>query len=306
MTYHYLANGIPIESELEFKELPETFDKPIILIKYGKTPKNIKNIIYRGATSFAGGNEYLLRVNNVATYYLEKKGNRFFITIQPEKDVLENELRIFVLSSIMGAVAHMQGFFPLHASGVNIGGKAFLFCGASGIGKSTLCAALYQKGYPFITDNLANLFSNQKGDLMVYPSYNHIRLWSDSIKELKEFENDGVKMREEIEKYNMLLTASLPSQPITVGGIFILRKSFDSDISMELISGRVKSDMLVSNTFRIKLLNAIGDQKEYFKILNIAANKVPILKLQRPISQFRLSDLSQCVLEKANELVSHG
>jgi hypothetical protein len=64
--------------------------------------------------------------------------------------------------------------------------------------------------------------------------------------------------------------------------------------------------MLVSNTFRIKLLNAIGDQKEYFKILNIAANKVPILKLQRPISQFRLSDLSQCVLEKANELVSHG
>jgi len=41
----------------------------------------------------------------------------------------------------------------LHASGVELNGRAALFLGSSGAGKSTLAAALVQRGYPLVTDD---------------------------------------------------------------------------------------------------------------------------------------------------------
>lgn len=295
--YAYLANGIALHSEIEFPELKPGPSYSNLTIRIGKVPSQIDEPIYRGPTSQAGKNQYLLAVRNVATYFLEKEGNQYSLTVSPLKGVPMSEIRIFILSSMLGAVCHMQGFLPLHASGVVIGGKAVLFCGKSGLGKSTLCAALYQKGNPFVTDNLAAIFLGKDGTPMVHPSYSHFRLWKDSIEALNEFDGNVVKMRDDIEKYNLILENQLQESAVPLHKIYHLNYQFENTIKIEPIKGRQKADIVVNETFRIKLLRGLGTQKTYFSLLNQICAKTEVAKIYRPVDTFMLDNLTQAVLD---------
>lgn len=294
--YSYIANGIPIHSEIEFPELKPGPEDSNVTIRFGEVPKEINHPIYEGPSSQAGSNKYLLHIKNVASYFLEKKDNQFFITVAPMKDVAMSEVRIFILSSMFGALCHMHGFLPLHSSGVVIDGKAVLFCGKSGLGKSTLCASLYQKGHAFITDNLAAIYMGKDGIPMVHPSYSHFRLWKDSMNALDDFSEDVVKMRDEVEKYNMILNHQLQVGAVPIHKIYHLNHHFEKNIRIEQLAGRKKADIIVSETFRVKLLKGLGSQEGYFKLLNQICAKTEVAQIYRPTDSFLLEELTQAVL----------
>jgi hypothetical protein len=294
--YSYIANGIPIHSEIEFPELKSGPKHSNVTVCIGKVPSEIDDPIYEGPSSQAGENQYLLNIKNVASYFLQKKGDQFVITVAPLKGVAMSEVRIFILSSMFGALCHMQGFLPLHSSGVVINGKAVLFCGKSGLGKSTLCASLYQKGHAFVTDNLAAIYMGEDGIPMVHPSYSHFRLWKDSMNALEEFSGYVVKMRDEIEKYNMILNDQLQVGAVPIHKIYHLNHHFENEIQIEQLSGRKKTDIIVTETFRIKLLKGLGSQESYFKLLNQICAKTAIAKIYRPTNSFLLEELTQAVL----------
>ena len=71
----------------------------------------------------------------------------------------------------------------LHASAVRVGGKAVLFCGTSGAGKSTIAAALAQRGYPLITDDVCAIAAEGAAPL-VYPDGRQLKLWAHAIERL--------------------------------------------------------------------------------------------------------------------------
>jgi hypothetical protein len=300
--YAYVANGIPLHSEIEFPELKPGPNSSNVTIRLGKVPSHIENPTYEGAASQAGGNKYLLKIRNVATYFLEKKEDQYQITIEILEGVEMSEVRIFVLSSMLGALAHMQGFLPLHASGVVVNGKAILFCGKSGLGKSTLCAALYQKGYDFVTDNLAAIFIDEHGKPMVHPSYSHFRLWEDSLKKLGEFSNDIIKMRDAVEKYNLILEDQLQEGAIPLHKIYHLNHRFENKITIEPMKGRQKADIIVNETFRIKLLNGLGRHEHYFNLLNQICSKTEVAKIYRPVDTFLLEELAQAILKDVESI----
>lgn len=300
--YSYIANGIPIHSEIEFPELKSGPLHSNVTIRLGEVPKQIMHPIYEGPTSQAGANQYLLSVRNVATYFLQKEGGQYSITIAPIKGVPMSEVRVFVLSSMFGALCHMQNFLPLHASGVVINGKAVLFCGKSGLGKSTLCAALYQKGNPFITDNLAAIYVEKGGDPMVHPSYSHLRLWQDSIDALESFSGNVVKMRDEVEKFNLILDSQIQDKAVPLGKIYHLNQSISNEIVITPLTGRKKAVIIVNETFRAKLLKGLGSQESYFRLLNQICEKTEIAKIDRPIDSFLLEELINLVLEDLKQM----
>lgn len=300
--FSYVANGIPLLSEIEFPELLTTNLKPEITIKFGKVPIKIQQPIYEGPASQAGNNEYLLQIKNVATYYLKKIDNHFTILIDSKTNIEYSEIRVFILSSMLGAICHMKGYLPLHSSGIVYNKKAVLFCGKSGVGKSTICASLYQKGYPFITDNLAAINIDKEGKLKVHPSYSHFRLWQDSLSNLNSFDSNGVKMREGIEKLNLLLKKNLQREPVPLGKIYHLNTHLSDDkIKIENVLGRDKADIIVKETFRIKLLRALGNQKQFFTIMNNISTNYRVAKVYRPAKSFQLKKLRKAILEDCDE-----
>lgn len=60
-------------------------------------------------------------------------------------------------STAVALTCAWRGAIPMHASAVAIDGRAWLLCGATGAGKSTLTAALLAQGADFIGDDLTVL-----------------------------------------------------------------------------------------------------------------------------------------------------
>lgn len=69
---------------------------------------------------------------------------------------------------LFGLLSCFAGELMLHGSAVVAQeGKAWIFCGPSGTGKSTLCRMLMGKGYPVINDEINWLFHDVSGRLCI-------------------------------------------------------------------------------------------------------------------------------------------
>lgn len=72
--------------------------------------------------------------------------------------------------------------FAVHAGGVALGGRAVLFPGASGAGKSTIALACVRAGWEFLGDDLVLLRENDDGRLLVHAFPDEIDLTEDSLR----------------------------------------------------------------------------------------------------------------------------
>ena len=104
---------------------------------------------------------------------------RFFIPYYASIDQIEG----FIRGPVASALAQRAGFVPLHSSSVGKDGKAVLFLGNSGDGKSTMSAALSGMGWDFVTDDVAIIF-RAEGKLRVMQSSTRTWLLPDSIEGL--------------------------------------------------------------------------------------------------------------------------
>lgn len=68
-----------------------------------------------------------------------------------------------LVHSVLGIWAGLNGFLCLHASAVAKDGRATLFVGPSGIGKSTNAWKLMQQGWSFVTDDVALVHESKEG-----------------------------------------------------------------------------------------------------------------------------------------------
>ena len=59
-----------------------------------------------------------------------------------------------------GYALRKKGFMVMHGSSVVINGQAICIVGSSGLGKSTLAISLVDKGFKFLTEDLAIIKDN--------------------------------------------------------------------------------------------------------------------------------------------------
>ena len=91
------------------------------------------------------------------------------ITVNPLTGIEENFLRVLILGPAFGILLHQRGRLVLHASTVNINGGAVAFMGFNGGGKSTTTAALNNKGYPLVCDDISSVEFDENGTPVVFP-----------------------------------------------------------------------------------------------------------------------------------------
>ncbi len=88
---------------------------------------------------------------------------RLLLTMLPEGDDL-----YWFQRDLFGVLACMGGDLMLHGSSVATpDGGAWVFCGASGVGKSTICRMLVAQGLPAINDEVNWLFHDADGTLRI-------------------------------------------------------------------------------------------------------------------------------------------
>jgi hypothetical protein len=69
----------------------------------------------------------------------------------------EQSTLAYLLGPVLGWVLRLRGITCLHASALEVGGRALLLVGSEGAGKSTTAAALLQRGHAVLSDDVAPL-----------------------------------------------------------------------------------------------------------------------------------------------------
>src|SRR5690606_97236 len=107
----------------------------------------------------------LLQVDGVARY-LVSGGRR--ITIDRDPAVEDDDVRLFLLGSVFGAMLHQRGDLVLHGSAIEWEGAAVVFMGFSGVGKSTTASAFRQRGHAVLTDDLCVVRPGADGRMLAH------------------------------------------------------------------------------------------------------------------------------------------
>lgn len=296
--HHYISCGLHVASAIEFPELiavPAAV--PDVVIQIGEVPDHLSQPKFKGARAQGQNGQFLLRMDGVANYFLLQTEWGYLVHIDPNADAPDAEVRLFVLSSIIGAINHMAGMLPMHASGNIIDGQGVIFAGKSGLGKSTLCAGLYKRGFSYLTDNIASISLSNLEQVQITPAYQHIRLWEDSLKHFTPFEGKGQKARQALEKYDIVVGNQAKGEPVPLKTVYLLHYSLQNQFNIRQIHGHEKFDSLLNQTFRFKLIKGFGTDSLYFRVLEQVCKNTKVCLVERPVDGFRLEELMDLILK---------
>ena len=261
---------------------------PDVIIAYGEVPDQLANPQSKGVRYQAAQGEFLLRVDSVARYFVSKGRS---ILIAPEPGAEEERILIFLMGSAMGALLHQRNLLVLHAGAIEVNGRSVLFCGHSGVGKSTLAAGFHKRGYPFLADDVCavGMFD---GKPSVIPGFPRLKLWADVLKKLDKDKDQLKKVRwtQGLEKY-FLPVEPLHKSPVVLQSLFVLGTTNTDKIEITALKGGEKINPIINNTYRLHFLNGLGGKKEHFRQCAAVAAKAAVYRAVRPKGHFLLDEL---------------
>jgi HPr serine kinase-like protein len=282
MVHSYRICGLSVASDIVLPGViaGSADSSPQVTIRRGVVPEALLEPTAAGPTWQISGKQFLLRVPNVARFLL-KNGNE--IVFAPESEDSVEDVPIFVLGTVFGILLHQREQIVLHASAVEVNGKAIVFCGASGAGKSTLAAALAQRGYPLITDDICAITLPPGGAPIVHPDGRQLKLWAQAIEKLELEQARGQRVRGRIEKFYVeprdATTAALP-----LGAVYVLRDAWPFDKSGIERPNVVDAALILRNhSYRPLLVVRLEQREHYFFAAAQVASKSGVFLLTRPL-----------------------
>lgn len=280
MMHRYRANGMALSSEIELPEMMQHDGETQITIRYGDVPDRLTGNVHARALYEAGAGQYLLKIPRVARYWVK---DRSTVVIAPETDNVE-DIRVFVLSSIMGVLAHYNGFLALHASAIEVDGECVLFAGDSGCGKSTLAAAFHDQGYRIVSDDICAISLDEHGRPLLHAGYRHLKLWGDALDRVGESLGERRRMRVGMPKFSVRVPGSMTEDALPIRRIFALTTELVDEVRLAPIRGRARMLKLRKETYRYRLLRRVGMPNQHFTICNAVARYTPMIEVRRPHS----------------------
>ncbi len=206
----------------------------------------------------------------------------------------------YLLGPIMGFVLLLRGLVCLHASAVAIDGSAIAIVGPAGSGKSTTAAALSNRGFGILAEDVVTL--DDRGDQFhVRPAYPCIRLWPASVKALYGTESHLPKLTPNWDKCYLDLTGrpeQFQQESLPLAAIYLLndRRNNSRAPFIEPVDSAVAFMSLVANTYATKLMDKQMRARE-FELLTRVLNNVPLRRVTPHADSARIPELCDCILK---------
>ncbi|UTR13077.1 aldolase [Evansella sp. LMS18] len=299
----YKAFGLNVFSEISFPELPvvnlaeNTAD---VLITFKDLNEKWETYSSPDDLFFISSKFILFNLPEVGIFLIEK-GKEIFVS--PFKGVQEDQLRLYLLGTCMGAVLMQRGILPLHGSALEINGKAYAIVGDSGAGKSTTASALLKTGYRLISDDVIPVTLTEDNIPMAVLAYPQQKLWQES---LTEFGMDSSSYRPVVDretKFAVPVHAQFAAKPLPLAGIFELVITEKEDVDIRPIEQLERLHKLYYHTYRNFFLKPAGLMEWHFRTCTAMVNKLDLYQLQRPKTRFTADELTALILSSINKEV---
>lgn len=213
------------------------------------------------------------------------------ITIDPATGLEERTLRLFVLGPAMAVLLHQRGRLVLHGSAVAVAGRAVVFLGGPGWGKSTLAAALYARGHGILADDVTAVEADA-GSPLVFPGFPQLRLWPEAAAALGDSPETFPRVHPMLEKRTRPAGRAFPEEPLPLERIYVLDKG--PAHAIEPLRPQEALVELVRHSYCTRLLQAQGARRHFLQCASLA-NRVPVCRLTGERSLSVLPDLADLV-----------
>jgi len=278
--WYYRYAGLLVASDLELPEWDSFLhaggnDAPDVFIRVSVNPGNALDAATPEPVITA--NEYRFYMPEVGAYRIV---NGKEIIVSPASDAGQNELRLFLLGSAWGALCYQRGLFAVHASAVQVGSEAVLFCAFQGKGKSTMTAWLAARGHALVSDDLCCIDLSPRERPVVYPSSQRFRLWNDALEALgwnsDQLERDHFRF----DKFLLPWTMKPLLDTVPLRAIYLLE--WGDEYALERLTGMDALQRFVSAaTYRGELLQQMGLSGTYWQSCLDLLQRVPVWELTR-------------------------
>ncbi|WP_318618550.1 aldolase [Priestia megaterium] len=292
----YKGFGLNISSEIPLPELLE------MSVSEGSAEVVIKLADLTTLWSeVSGSNKYVVvkeqlcifKVPNIAIYLVEE-GNK--VIVSPLEGSSEDQIRLYILGSCMGALLMQRKILPLHGSAIAIDGKAYAIVGDSGAGKSTLASAFLKKGYQLLSDDVIPVTFNEENIPVVAPAYPQQKLWLESLNQFGMESKDYSPIFNRETKFTVPVKNQFAEKMLPLAGVFELVKTDDHEIEVQPIENLERLHMLLNHTYRSFLIDRLGLMEWHFNTSARIVSKIDLYQLRRPASSFTARDLTGLIL----------
>jgi hypothetical protein len=214
------------------------------------------------------------------------------ITVDLLEEAPKGLVRTMVTSLGLGVVLHQRKKITLHASSVNIQGRAVAFIGSKGQGKSTMASALYKRGNCLVSDDVIAVDFDDYGSPCVWPAFGQLKLWPDSIdKSLDENPDTLERIYDSAEKRVRKLDNFDVSGCIRLDSIFALR--WGDSIQIDKASAQASFQSILCHSYTKRILGQTSSEEWHLERVSRLVSRIPLYILQRPPDLALLPEISQ-------------
>lgn len=292
MSFRYRLCGVTLESELEVPELPVATGEADVWLTTGPVPEHLSRPVSEGVYFEAGLDGYLLRVPATARY-LVRDGRQIIVDVA--EGASPRDVRTLLLGPVITAVLHQRGALVIHAGAVVGARGAVIIAGDSGHGKSTLLAALAERGYPVLADDTTAITLDDAQALRVHPAFPSMRLWRDALTRMGRATDDLTRSMDHVEKYQVALATRFHTVPVPPVAMFVLRVANEPGVRCEVVSDSESFAEVRAQTRSLRALEGLELLAGHFQLAARMTQQVTVHRLTRPRDVDTVAELAGIV-----------
>lgn len=274
-----MLSALPLPDLLPWTGATGAVDIEIVL---GSVPGLLPGATYVGPfLQLAGNQQARIEISAVASYHIER-GHR--ITIAPKHGGESGAIALFLLRSACAILWLQRGLYAMRASTVEIDGRVVALAGISGIGKSTLAAALIEAGHFLLSDDITVIDTTAAGGPVVLPTTPIQRLWQDSFVALGIVPGARVRNDPAMHKFEYHVACRFQPNPRPLAAICFLDRMARAQPVIERLAGAATIQAIRLQAFRLHAAQAMGLEPTLFLQAVKIAETVPQAVLRRPMT----------------------
>ena len=292
-SYFYTVFGFHIQSKIPLSGLMKTSYKECadVIMDYGKadSPDPEDGQITQKQNFLYNGRAFYVRVPfDIAAFSVHKRPTHTEVRYELWKPEKEQTALTWFYGIVLSAILHLNDSFAMHASGVLYQEQLHLFCGNSGMGKSTLAAGLRSRGFALFTDDKCVLrWSVDQSCNIASPSLPIMRLWDNALNAIahEDFLADPIPVIYKSQKSQFRIQeTALTQDPKRLKAIYILAKRpADTTLAYQKLKGIDKLLLLQQMVFRVEMVEGFGRKKQLWNFLEKLVQFIPVYLLFRPV-----------------------
>ena len=289
------AYGLHVRSAiaLPFAPPPGPACAPDVTVRLGDVPQALPDgpiPPVHGPIWQARPGVFLIEIEGVARYLVTDGKD---ILIEPLGGSAD-DVAAFLLGAAFAPLLQQKGVVTLHAAAVERRAGAVVLLGPATVGKSSLAAALVERGFALLADDVTGLVLDPAGHPLALPAFPRCKLWGRTLDRMNWRGRAGAKVRHGLDKY-WVEAGRYCAEPRPIHAAFALDIHGRPEIDVEPLRRGDAFWVLSEGIYRKQAGNALGKAGAQFHTLTAMAQRVPMLQVKRPLHSFLLDALAACI-----------